>query len=602
MPSRRRSDEALQRVIRMGSWRWLSLVAVAAAMLPALASGQTVIRRGGEFVVNSYTYGNQRRVDVASSASGEFVVVWQSYYNAPSGNQFDVLAQRFDAAGAREGGEIDVTADPFAQDQPSVGVAADGSFVVVWEDYDDTAGYHVAARRFGSAGAPAGPEFTVNTTPGTYYHTAVATAPDGGFIVAWASYSDPDDGDQAAVRARRFDANGTPLANDFLVNTYTTGFQDSPALTRAADGSFVVVWQDATRDAIVARRYDGAGAPLGGEILVNTSPACCGVEVRAAGAPDGSFVVVWRHGGSSAAFDIVGRRFDSAGGPIGGEFVVNSVTTGPQLRADVTVAPDGSFVVAWMSDGPSYTDVFARRFDASGAPQGADFQVNRDHRGDAGYLSSLAIAGAEDGTFVVAWRSGYEYGSGSDIIAQRFFNGTVGCTAAPRLDCRKQTAPAGIFQFRNSGLDTADKLVWRWPRGEATDLDEFGDPLTNDAVALCIYDASVSAQPIATAISPAQGPCRKGTLCWTRLSGPVLRYFDGDEANDGLQQIYLRAGGPGRTRIGVRGKGPKLTLPSPPLTTPVTVQLQSSAGACFTATYQSAVTTNGAGEFKARPD
>ena len=575
--------------------RLLALVGVLAAALPALAV-DTVIRRGGEFVVNSQTDGNQRRVDVASSAAGEFVVVWQTYPQYV----FDIHAQRYDAAGARKGGEIEVTADAFIQDHPSVGVAADGSFVVVWEDYEETTYYHIAARRFGSGGAPAGPEFTVNNTPGTYYNTAVATAPAGDFIVAWASYSDPDDGDQAAVRARLFDANGTALADDFPVNTYTTGFQDSPQLTRAADGSFVVVWQDATRDAVVARRYDDAGAPLGGEILVNTTPACCGVEVRAAGAPDGRFVVVWRRSGSS--YDIAGRRFDSAGNPVGGEFVVNSVTTGTQFRADVTVAPDGSFVVAWMSDGPTQTDVFARRFDASGAPLGGDFQVNRDHVGDASYSSSLAVAGADDGTFVVAWRSGYEYGSESDIVAQRFFNGTVGCTAAPRLDCRKQTSPAGIFQLRNSGLDSADKLVWRWPRGEATDLNEFGDPLTNDAVALCIYDGSAAPQPIATLISPAQGPCRRGVLCWTQLSGPVFRYFDGDKVNDGLQQIYLRAGGPGRARIGVRGKGEKLTLPTPPLTTPVTVQLQTSAGACFTATYQGNVTTNVPGEFKARPD
>jgi hypothetical protein len=580
--------------------RSLALIGVLAAALPALAV-DTVIRRGGEFVVNSKTYGNQRRVDVGSSAAGEFVVVWQTYPQYV----FDIRAQRYDAAGARKGGEIDVTADSFPQDHPSVGVAADGSFVVVWEDYEYSytgSLYRIAGRRFGSGGSPVGPEFKVNVTDGTYYNTSVAVAPAGDFIVAWASYSDPDDGDDAAVRARRFDASGTALANDFLVNTYTTGFQDSATLTRAADGSFVVVWQDATRSAIVARRYDAAGAPLGGEILVNTTPVCCGVEVRAAGAPDGRFVAVWRRGGTSSAFDIVGRRFDSAGSPIGGEFVVNSVTTGPQLRADVTVAPDGSFVVAWMNDGPSVTDVFARRFDASGAPQGGDFQVNRDHQGDASYSASLAVAGADDGTFVVAWRSGYEYGSDSDIIAQRFFNGTVGCSAAPRLDCRKQTSPAGIFQLRNSGLDSSDKLIWRWPRGEATNLDEFGDPLTNDAVALCIYDGSAAPQPIATLISPAQGPCRKGILCWTRLSGPVIRYYDGAVVNDGLQQIYLRAGGPGRTRILVRGKGEKLTLPSLPLTTPVTVQLQSSAGTCFTATYQSSVSTNAAGEFKARPD
>jgi hypothetical protein len=157
--------------------RSLALIGVLAAALPALAV-DTVIRRGGEFVVNAQTYGNQRRVDVASTAAGEFVVVWQTYPQYV----FDIRAQRYDAAGARKGGEIDVTADSFPQDHPSVGVAADGSFVVVWEDYEYSytgSLYRIAGRRFGSGGSPVGPEFKVNVTDGTYYNTSVAVAPAG---------------------------------------------------------------------------------------------------------------------------------------------------------------------------------------------------------------------------------------------------------------------------------------------------------------------------------------------------------------------------------------------------------------------------------------
>jgi hypothetical protein len=567
------------------------------ATLPGLTWGQSVVRRGGEFVINSFTYGTQRRVDVASAPSGEFVVVWQTFYNTPSANQFDILAQRFAATGARMGGEIDVTGDPQVQDRPSVGVAADGSFVVAWEDYEDGYGYRVSARRFGSGGLPIASEFQVNTTPGSYYSTTIAVRPDGTFVVAWAGYY-YGDGDASSVLARRFDAAGAPLADDFLINTSTTGFQDVPDITSAADGSFVVVWQDAEQDAIVARRYDNAGVPVSGEFVVNTSPVLY-PDVRAAGAPDGRFVAVWRDND-----DIVGRRFDGAGVPIGGEFTVNSVTAGYQGRPDVTVATDGSFVVAWMGDGPSsYTDVFASRFDAAGAPEGGDFQVNRDYLGDAGYRSPLAITSAGDGTFVVVWRSGYQYGSYSDIIGQRFADSTVGCTPTPRLDCREQTAPSGVFRFRDAADDERDTLVWQWPRGQATDLADFGDPLTNTAFALCVYDASAATQPIASAISTAQGVCRNGVLCWIALSNaPVLRYFDGNLSSDGLQQIQLRAGPDGKARIGVRAKGERLTLPPTPLTAPVTVQLQSSAGSCFTATYQSAIKVNGAGQFRAKPD
>ena len=233
-----------------------------------------------------------------------------------------------------------------------------------------------------------------------------------------------------------------------------------------------------------------------------------------------------------------------------------------------------------------------------------DFQVNRDHQGERTYLSPLSIAGADDGTFVVAWRSAYEYGpqtNGTDIIGQRFADGTVGCTPAPRLDCREQTAARGVFRFADSGIDTRDALVWNWTKGEATAIGDFGDPLTNTAFAFCLYDASAAPQPVATAISLAQGPCGN-VLCWVPASGTVLRYLDRARSTDGLQQILLRAGGAGAARIGVRAKGSKLALPALPLTAPVTVQLQSSAGECFTARYQNQITKNGAGQFRARPD
>ena len=576
----------------------VALVLALAALAPAPASAE-LIRRGAEFLVNTYTYGTQRRVDVASSPSGEFVVVWQSIYGVPAYvNQFDVKAQRYSPAGAREGGEIDVSADPSVQDRPSVGVAADGSFVVVFEDFDYTAySYQISGRRFGSGGSPIGPKFKVNTTPYTYYNTSIAVGTDGSFIVSWASYPAFDEGDDAAVRARLFDASATPLGNDFLVNTYTTGFQDSSQVVRAADGSFTVVWQDSVRDAIVARRFDNTGTPTSGEFFVNTSPVQL-PDVKAAAAPDGSMVVVWGQN------DIFGRRFDSTGGSVGGAFVVNSGTVDYQGRPDVTVASDGSFVVTWLGGGGyGGADVFARRFDSAGVPQGGDFQVNHDHAAEGTYRQPLAITSANDGTFVIVWRSGYEYGSESDVNGQRFFNGSVACTSTPRNDCKAQTAARGVFRFTDAANDARDRLVWQWSRGDTTNPSDFGDPLTNTAFALCVYDGSGGTQPIASAISTAQGPCPKGVLCWTALSNsPTIRYFDGAKSVNGLQQILLRSGSTGRARVSVKAGGPKLTLPATPLTAPVTVQLQSSDGACFTSTYQNDIKTNAGGQFRARPD
>src|SRR5206468_3771211 len=61
-----------------------------------------------------------------------------------------------------------------------------------------------------------------------------------------------------------------------------------------------------------------------------------------------------------------------------GEFLVNTTTTDNQDVPTVAVGADGSFVIAWAStnqDG-SGKGIYAQKFDASGAAVGAEFRVS----------------------------------------------------------------------------------------------------------------------------------------------------------------------------------------------------------------------------------
>lgn len=87
----------------------------------------------------------------------------------------------------------------------------------------------------------------------------------GRFVVAWQSYG--QDGSSWGVFARRFDAAGTPLSNEFRANTHTPSFQERPAVATAADGRFMVVWQSGSQDGpsfgTFGQRYDANGAAVG---------------------------------------------------------------------------------------------------------------------------------------------------------------------------------------------------------------------------------------------------------------------------------------------------------------------------------------------------
>ena len=87
---------------------------------------------GPEFQVNSYTTSHQASPAVAADGSGNFVVVWESYYQ--DGSLWGAFGQRFNSAGSPVGSEFQVNIfTTGAQGAVAVAGGVSGSFVVVWE-------------------------------------------------------------------------------------------------------------------------------------------------------------------------------------------------------------------------------------------------------------------------------------------------------------------------------------------------------------------------------------------------------------------------------------------------------------------------------------
>ena len=379
---------------------------------------------GGEFGVNVYTTANQFAPRPAVDADGDFVVVWVS--DGQDGSSAGVFGQRYAASGAPRGVEFRVNSyTTGGQGGPAVAARPRGDFVVVWASAHDGSAGSVHGQRYDAAGNALGTEFLANAyTTGAQFQPQVAVGPDGRFVVAWTSQSD---GGGYSVAARRFDFAGNPLGAEMLVNTYTTGNQLAGGVGMAADGSFVVAFFDMTnaRDgagyAVFGRTFDASGAPSSGEFLVNTYTTGNQSRPSVSMSPAGDFVVVWiGSAGDGSGLGMFGRRYDAAGSPRGGDFVVNSYTTGNQYGVFGVVAHDalGNFVVTWTSDDASQTGVFAQRFDASGARRGSEFRVNTY---TTGAQAVPALASDQVGNLVVAWdsRAGQD-GNGFGVYGQRF--------------------------------------------------------------------------------------------------------------------------------------------------------------------------------------
>ncbi|HEX4966107.1 MAG TPA: hypothetical protein VF173_35180 [Thermoanaerobaculia bacterium] len=91
--------------------------------------------------------------------------------------------------------------------------------------------------------------------------------------------------------------------------------------------------------------------------------------------------------------------------PVGTEFQVNGTTAGDQFAPAVAVAPDGSFMIVWVSHTPgrqpvSPGAVFGRVYDSAGNPKGGEFHLNTTEPGDHG---PARVAANAAGDFMAVW-------------------------------------------------------------------------------------------------------------------------------------------------------------------------------------------------------
>jgi hypothetical protein len=330
--------------------------------------------RGSEFRINTYTTGFQGNPAVAVGSKGDFVVVWQSIQD---GSASSIQGQRFDSAGNAIGGEFQVnTYTTGVQYYPRVGRASDGRFVVSWSSQlADGSAYGIAARRFDASGNPLGSEFVVNTyTTGLQGVGDVAVEANGNFVAVWEDYDNNRDGSGPAIVGQRFDASGNRLGSELQVNSYTTDRQGLPSVSVSPAGGFVVAWmsrlQDGSGLGAFARRFDASGNAVGNDFLVNTytTGSQSGLFGQVAHDARGNFVVTWR-GNGAGDYGTFAQRFSATGARRGAEFRVNTYTTGVQTQPSVTSDLVGNFVVTWESqsgqDGSS-SGVFAQRFGGLG--------------------------------------------------------------------------------------------------------------------------------------------------------------------------------------------------------------------------------------------
>ena len=332
---------------------------------------------GGQFQINNFTTGQQHNAAVTALADDGFLVVWQSGshdVDGPDESLSAIQGRRFDSAGSPVGQEFQInTTTLFFQTNPDVAASSSGGFIVVWDSSvsasTDDSDSSILAQRFSPEGMPVGNEFQVNTyTTGFQIFPSVAVDTGGNFFIAFESgrFGTGPDGSGPAIRARLYNSVGTPITNEFQVNSFTSSYQGTPSVAVGDEGHFAVVWQSDgfdgdIDDAIVAQLFDLDAKPQGEEFRVNDRTQNVQRIPSIAKNEKGDFVVVWNswfssNGTDDSFYSIQGRSFDPSGLSVGPGFQVNTYTTDEQRLASAAFLPGGDFLVVWDSEGSGQSD------------------------------------------------------------------------------------------------------------------------------------------------------------------------------------------------------------------------------------------------------
>jgi large repetitive protein len=268
---------------------------------------------------------------------------------------------------------------------------------------------------------------------------AVAMDKDGNFVVVWAS-SLQDGGGGFGIFARRYDAVTKTFGDEIAVNKFTTDQQISPSVAiNSATGEFIITWASKITPAgtsgpnydIYARRFNADGTPIPDEstfeFLVNTA-GFIGDQTtpRAAVDKNGNFVITWT-GGAVGSEDIFARRYNADGSVNGAEFKVNTgLDTGSQQNSAIAMNANGDMVITWHGAGqdPDQAGIAAKIYTADGKeiyiPTVNEFTDNDQ--------INPSVAIAQNGNVLISWTSNGQDNSNQGIYARLYNSAGVPLT------------------------------------------------------------------------------------------------------------------------------------------------------------------------------
>ncbi len=165
-------------------------------------------------------------------------------------------------------------------------------------------------------------------------------------------------------------------------------------------------------------------------------------------------------------------------------------------------------------------------------------------------------------------------------------------TCDPVLGCQSTSGPSAVcllpgktlFDVVDKADSSKDKIKWKWLKGEATLITDFGDPIVSTDYTLCVYDETAATPTLTSSLNlPPNG-------AW-KPNSKGFKYVDKTTVFDGVFKLQLKSGSAGKAKVSFQARGLNIN----PALTPfdganfydqdgkVTVQLINGVGMCWSA-------------------
>jgi hypothetical protein len=341
---------------------------------------------------------------------------------------------------------------------------------------------------------PAGPVFRVSQcTTCKQELPSIAGSKNGAFLVDWEGSSAVD---RRGVLVRAFNATGVAQGGDRQVNRELLRPQYDAAVALDSKGNYLVAWAESNGDNsdVLVQKLRPTGAPLGTAFKVNVDdPASptppTDFNPAIATGTDGGFTVVWLRvvppgvGFPGGPAEVFARRFNAAGAPLGAQVKVSTGLIEGD-RPDVCIDSSNRAVAVWTSVDrslpfePNKKGVAGRLLAPAGAVQGAVILVAPP---EYAQLTEPVVSCGKGGTFVVAWTTDRAPGAAglSDVVGRRFTRLARPAGPAFRLNSRT----AGGQRSPSILHDAAGNFVAVWESEDGQAFGIYGRGFTGAGVA-----------------------------------------------------------------------------------------------------------------------